>query len=261
MASYDNDTPLADGPSLALGPPQYYVLLGDSTSLVCGTGLDSNPQATITWTAPDGTTVVDNARYHLEARPDTVRLNLSHTILSDAGIWRCDIRAESDQYIVNNGSLVQSNITVIGAPIQRYIELIIIGQYYSISYTVVVVENSILTNTAPPGQPHTISVKESEATLFQVCWEAPVQSDSPISYYSIRACNLNSTQTEVDKVVTNTITNETFSSVTGLLPGTTYELTVVAVSQGGDIVAESQASSPIVNTTGVTGLSSLAKNN
>ena len=91
--------------------------------------------------------------------------------------------------------------------------------------------------------------------MFQVCWEAPVQSDSRISYYLIRACNLNSSQTEVDKVVTNTITNETFYNVTGLLPGTTYELTVVAVSQGGDIITESQASGPIVNTTGVTGLS------
>ena len=99
-----------------------------------------------------------------------------------------------------------------------------------------------------------ISIKESEATFFQVCWEAPIQSDSHISYYSIRACNLNSTQTEVDKVVTNTLTNEIFSSVTGLLPGTTYELTVVAVSQGGDIIAEGQASGPIINTTGVTGL-------
>jgi hypothetical protein len=56
-------------------------------------------------------------------------------------------------------------------------------------------------------------------------------------------------------VISNTISNETFYSVTGLLPGTTYELTVVAVSQGGDVVAESQPSGPIVNTTGVTGWS------
>ena len=42
--------------------------------------------------------------------------------------------------------------------------------------------------------------------------------------------------------------------MTGLLPGTTYELTVVAVSQGGDVVAEGQASGPIINTTRVTGL-------
>ena len=71
----------------------------------------------------------------------------------------------------------------------------------------------------------------------------------------LRACNLNNTLPEGDKVITNTISNETFYSVTGLLPGTTYELTVVAVSQGGDVIAESPASIPIVNTTGVTGLS------
>ena len=128
--SYDNGmahVPFADGPSLAIGPPQYYVLLGDSVSLVCGTGLDSNPKATITWTAPDGSTVMDDAGFNLGNGSDIVRLNLSRTLLSDAGIWRCDIRTESDQYIVNDGILVQTNTTTIGAPIQRDVELIIIG--------------------------------------------------------------------------------------------------------------------------------------
>ena len=103
-----------------------------------------------------------------------------------------------------------------------------------------------------PSQPHMISVKGSEATSFTLCWEASVQSDSPISYYLIRACNVNSSA-EIDMVTTNTMSNKTFFNVTGLLPGTTYELTVVAVSQGGDVVARSQPSDPIVDTTGVTG--------
>ena len=106
--------------------------------------------------------------------------------------------------------------------------------------------------TVPPGQPHMILVKGSEATSFELCWEASIQSDSPTSYYLIRACNVNSSA-EIDKVTTTTISNETFINVTGLLPGTTYELTVVAVSQGGDVVARSQPSDPIVDTTGVTG--------
>ena len=121
-------TSLADGPSLALGPSQqYYVLLGDSASLVCGTGLDSNPQATITWTAPDGTITMDSTRFNLENGPDIVRLNLSRTLLSDTGMWRCDIKTESEQDIVNNGKIVPTNITVIGERIQHDIELIIIG--------------------------------------------------------------------------------------------------------------------------------------
>ena len=96
------------------------------------------------------------------------------------------------------------------------------------------------------------SVKDRDATLFQVCWEAPVQSDSHISYYLITACNLNST-IESNKVMTATTSNETSYNVTGLLPGTTYELTVVAVSRGGNVVARSQPSDPIVDKTEITG--------
>ena len=46
-------------------------------------------------------------------------------------------------------------------------------------------------------------------------------------------------------------------NVTGLLPGTTYELTVVAVSQGGNVVARSQSSNSLQITTTVTGNSTL----
>jgi hypothetical protein len=104
--------------------------LGDSASLVCGTGLDSNPQATITWTAPNGTTItVNNDRFNLENGPDIVRLNLSRTLLGDAGMWRCNIRteSESDEYQVDNNIFVRTNIATIGSPIQSDIELIIIG--------------------------------------------------------------------------------------------------------------------------------------
>ena len=54
-------------------------------------------------------------------------------------------------------------------------------------------------------------------------------------------------------MVANTTTNATFFNVTGLLPGTTYELTVVAVSQGGDIIVESQPSNSLQVITTVTG--------
>ena len=111
---------------------QYYVLLGDPLSLVCGTGLDSNPQATITWTAPDQTVVMESPRYNLENGSEIVRLNFTHTLLDDAGTWICDIRTNSDQCVVSEGSLVRLEPTNIGVPIQHNIELIIIGEYISI---------------------------------------------------------------------------------------------------------------------------------
>ena len=107
--------------------------------------------------------------------------------------------------------------------------------------------------TAPPGQPRTLSVDNVEATSFRICWNHPFEFDSPISYYSISARDLNSTSATDVVIVANTTNNDTFFTVENLLPGTTYELTVVAVSQGGNVIAESDPSDPVTDTTGVTG--------
>ena len=100
---------------------------GDSASLVCGTGLDSNPQATITWTAPDGTAVVDNARYNLDNGPEVVQLNITHTFLSDTGIWRYDITVSSEAHKLNGGRLNLQNNVLIGS-VDVTIQLIVIGE-------------------------------------------------------------------------------------------------------------------------------------
>ena len=111
----------------------------------------------------------------------------------------------------------------------------------------------ILMYTAPPGPPRTLTVDSCDATSFLICWEAPLDSDSPISFYTISAHNLNNTSGMDDIVIRNTTNNSTLFNVTGLFPGTTYKLTVVAVSQGGDIIAKSQPSEPATHTTGLTG--------
>jgi hypothetical protein len=133
---------------------QYTVLLGDPLSLVCGTDLDSNPQATITWTAPDRAMITGTSRYSLENGPEIVRLNFTRTNVSDAGMWRCEIRTESDQYVVSNGSLIRMDPKTIGIPIQRDIELMIIGEYGIIirvsSYTYRVVHNNNIMTIIQP---------------------------------------------------------------------------------------------------------------
>ena len=107
--------------------------------------------------------------------------------------------------------------------------------------------------TGPPGQPHALSLEDAEATSLRMRWDTPINFNYPISFYTINARSLNSSRGMDALVVTNTSTNATFFNVTGLLPGTTYELTVVAVSQGGDVVATSELSVPIVVTTELTG--------
>ena len=121
---YYVDGPRFDEP----GPLQRYALFNESLSLNCGTGLDSNPNAMVTWIAPDGTTIMDNARYHIDNGPDIVRLNFTHTILGDTGTWRCDVRVMSRQDIVFSGSLVSLDPIVIGSPIVRDIQLMIVSK-------------------------------------------------------------------------------------------------------------------------------------
>ena len=118
-----------DGPTFTKpGPLQHFALLNERLSLVCGTGLDSNPQANITWIAPDGTTIVDNARYDLENGPEIVRLNFTRTLLSDTGAWHCRVSVFSEQHIVSNGGLILIEPTVIGTPIEHTIHLTIISK-------------------------------------------------------------------------------------------------------------------------------------
>ena len=107
--------------------------------------------------------------------------------------------------------------------------------------------------TGPPGEPLALNAEVAGATSLLADWEEPDNLNSPVSFYTVNARNLNSTGGMDEVVVRNTSTNATFFNVTGLLPGTTYELTVVAVSQGGDIVATSPPSNTVIGTTDVTG--------
>ena len=117
----------SDGPQQM--PTQAYVLLGSPLSLVCGRGLDSNPEATITWLDTNNLPIMDNARYDLENGTDIVRLNFTRTIPSDNGMWTCDVIVRSERYVVNNdGDLTPGAVAVIGTPIQHVFMVTVIGE-------------------------------------------------------------------------------------------------------------------------------------
>ena len=82
-------------------------------------------------------------------------------------------------------------------------------------------------------------------------WTAPLIADSPISRYEITA---RSFENSAGVVMASTMSSVTFLNVTGLLPGTTYELTVVAVSEGGDVITKGPESESAQATTKVTGI-------
>ena len=106
--------------------------------------------------------------------------------------------------------------------------------------------------TVPPGQPQELQVTDIRTTSTFIQWRPPSNSITPIAHYVISAIRIGhdgaALVIEIDTAATILSYN-----VTGLLPGTTYELTVVAVSQGGNVVAKSQPSNSVIITTNFSG--------
>ena len=115
-------------------------------------------------------------------------------------------------------------------------------------------------STVPPDQPHALTVENSEATSISISWEPPTLSNLDILYYILNVKNVNGTTGGIKEV--NTTNNATCSNVTGLLPGTSYELTVAAAFNDGNkctttcgsAIFMSQLSSSVTATTGSTGI-------
>ena len=111
--------------------------------------------------------------------------------------------------------------------------------------------SGLLSSLAPPGEPHAVTTKVVGATWIFLTWEAPDMTEYPTTSYEIRR---NDSQIESSPLLLTTGNNDTFFNVTDLLPGTTYELTVVAVSRVGDVIAKSEVDDNfVVQRTEVTG--------
>ena len=97
-------------------------------------------------------------------------------------------------------------------------------------------------------QAYDLTVESTEATSISISWKPPITNSLVrIQYYLINVGN----SMNDDIIQVNTTTNVTFYNVTGLLPITTYELTVMAVYvDGGANVAMCQASSSVTGFTG-----------
>ena len=118
----------SDGPEIEYGPTERAVRLGDPLMLLCGTGLDSNPRATVMWLDPAGGVVADNDRYDLiQDDAGIVRLDFNRTIDTDMGIWTCSIRVEGVNVTLPNGGGITPT-RLIGSERSRSITLYIVGK-------------------------------------------------------------------------------------------------------------------------------------
>ena len=212
---------------------------------MCGRGLDSNPEASITWLDPNNMAIIDNTRYDLENGTDVVRLNFTRTIPSDNGMWTCEVVVRSERYVVgSNGDLVRGGIAVIGNILKHQFIVTVIGEPFK-SITIMVFHIKTIINyfVAPPGQPRSLADEDIGATWVRICWEPPFDVDFPITRYEIIARPLNNVNAMV--VNMSTSDNNTFVNVTGLDPGTTYDFSVVAVIEAGDVITRGIESTPL----------------
>ncbi len=77
--------------------------LGGALELVCGTGLESNPPATITWRDPQGDIVTNSTRYTLVNDGTGVRLLFATAISTDIGMWTCEVRVDGISVTTESG--------------------------------------------------------------------------------------------------------------------------------------------------------------
>lgn len=91
MKLFNSPPPPIDGPDIVPGPLEQSGRVGKPVSLLCGTGLESNPMPDIHWRNPNGVLVNDddNSAY-IHINDETgVRLDIGCASLFDFGAWTC----------------------------------------------------------------------------------------------------------------------------------------------------------------------------
>ena len=89
----------------------------------------------------------------------------------------------------------------------------------------------ILYYTGPPNPPLNLALEEIGPTWVLLSWERSFLSSATISFYEILARAVNNDAAATVNISTSD--DRTHFSVSDLIPGTTYEISVVAVSKRG----------------------------
>ena len=81
---------------------EIYVLLDHPVTLVCGYNLDSNPQATVTWTNPQGEIIGNSDAFRMDNGPAVIQLNITRAEVGDKGMWKCQVNVASEYISVES---------------------------------------------------------------------------------------------------------------------------------------------------------------
>ena len=114
--------------------------------------------------------------------------------------------------------------------------------------------SNICAITVLPGAPMGLRAVDNAGTWSCLSWQQPSDRGSGIRHYQINITVLDIvlSQTFQSKTIVESSNNINKYNITGLLPGTTYQLTMVAVSEVEGVVGQGPAATLAV-TTDVTG--------
>jgi hypothetical protein len=188
------------------------VVEGGPATLVCGTGLTGNPTPTVSWTDNNDTEVTEGGRVTLSSGVEEVSLSLASSARGDSGTWTC--RAQVYE---------REDVTV-GQPVERTVDLVVV---------------------VSPAAAVDVSVEETGGTWILLRWFKPSnRGNPPLSRHVVTVQEVGGERQNVPF-----LTDTAEANVTGLLPGTEYTLSVVAVSEFEGVEAPSLASSTLTVTT------------
>ena len=107
---------------------------GDQLSaaeLVIGENLESNPEAVVTWTTPQGETFKEsNGRYTMSSGPEKVQLSISGVSERDNGTWTVAVEVlstETFKYCLDQKSSSRKK--------EYHIQVIVVGKYRLYTFT------------------------------------------------------------------------------------------------------------------------------
>ena len=118
---------ILDGPTMSEVETKYLFSGGDQADLVIGENLESNPEAVVTWTTPQGETFKEsNGRYIMSSGPEKVQLStrISDVSERDNGTWTVTVEVLSTETFQNCSNQNSSSRRK-----EFCIQVIVVGKY------------------------------------------------------------------------------------------------------------------------------------
>ena len=218
---------ILDEPTMSEVETKYLFSGGDKAELVIGENLESNPEAVVTWTTPQGVTFKEsNGRYTISSGPEKVQLSISGVSERDNGTWTVTVEVLSTEIFKNC-----SNQNSLSKKMEFFMQLIVVGKSSGHNYICLTINADILL-IVPPSEPRNLYVDEIDTSKVLVRWKEPLVHGSPFGAgYMVCYNSSCDTMESLDILVT--------VYVLGLDQGKLYNISVYAISKSDNTTVKS----------------------